>query len=247
MNSGVYLFNSDRLQNYALRDAPRFTQAYNYGNLAGFLPFITGISSEHARIGSSDLNQTLLGPWQGDPGGAHYEHSNTAEEDAVVVYTQSTYTFNEEWALTVGLRWAEDRKDVYENRTGYNEFHFLDAALDNSCDTQFSTDCSALGLTPLAIANVFSGAATATFNPANPIVPTCTLGEMSCAMPLLLEGFPLSFAMRAEDNETWGDTSFRINLDWTPNEETLVYFSITTGYRAGGYSLGVLDARTGSG
>ncbi len=247
MTSGVYLFNSDRLQNYALRDAPRFTQAYNYGNLAGFLPFITGISSEHARIGSSDLNQTLLGPWQGDPGGAHYEHFNTAEVEAVAVYTQGTYTFNEEWALTAGLRWAEDRKDVYENRTGYNEFHFLDAALDNSCDTQFSTDCSALGLTPLAIANVFSGAATATFNPANPIVPTCTLGEMGCATPLLLEGFPLSFAMRAEDNETWGDTSFRINLDWTPNEETLVYFSITTGYRAGGYSLGVLDARTGSG
>ena len=40
-----------------------------------------------------------------------------------------------------------------------------------------------------------------------------------------------------------GDTSFRVNLDWTPNEDTLMYFSVTTGYRAGGYSLGIGDSR----
>ena len=41
--------------------------------------------------------------------------------------------------------------------------------------------------------------------------------------------------------------NFRINLDWTPNDDTLMYFSVTTGYRAGGFALGVLDARTQSG
>ena len=32
-------------------------------------------------------------------------------------------------------------------------------------------------------------------------------------------------------------------MDWTPNDDTLVYLSYTTGYRAGGYGLGTLDAR----
>jgi iron complex outermembrane recepter protein len=34
-----------------------------------------------------------------------------------------------------------------------------------------------------------------------------------------------------------------VNLDWTPNDDTLVYVSATTGYRAGGFSLGIGDSR----
>jgi len=34
-----------------------------------------------------------------------------------------------------------------------------------------------------------------------------------------------------------------VNLDWTPNDDTRVYGSVTTGYRAGGYSLGIGDSR----
>jgi len=76
--------------------------------------------------------------------------------------------------------------------------------------------------------------------------PTCPLDEQhSCDTPLLLQGYPISYGSHIADSGTWRDTNFRINLDWTPTEDILMYFSVTTGYRAGGYSLGILDANVG--
>ena len=34
----------------------------------------------------------------------------------------------------------------------------------------------------------------------------------------------------------------RINLDWTPNDKDLIYFSVTSGTRAGGFNLGLFSA-----
>lgn len=98
-------------------------------------------------------------------------------------------------------------------------------------------------VTDLALMNIAAGRATFTGDAANPIAPVCDITDAACGAPLLLQGLPLSFAWRTSDSDSWSDTNFRINLDWTPNDDTLMYFSVTTGYRAGGYSLGVLDAR----
>ena len=219
MTSGLYLFNSDRRQNFAFRDNERFVNPFNYGNLAGFAA-ASGANPMHQRIGDTGG----FGLWQGDPGGAFYEYFNDVVTEALAAYTQGTYTFNDTWALTVGVRWADDKKSASENRTGYFEanldsgpFAGLGPALDGQCDRSFNTDCSALGLTPLAIANIFTGAATPTFDPANPITPTCALGSSNCATPLLLQGIPFSFADQASDEDDWGDVSFRVNLDWTPS------------------------------
>ena len=98
-------------------------------------------------------------------------------------------------------------------------------------------------VTPLSLVNMAMGRATFTGDPANPIAPKCEITDASCTSPLLLQGIPFSFAWRTSDSDSWSDTNFRVNLDWTPNDDTLMYFSVTTGYRAGGYALGVLDAR----
>jgi len=254
MTSGLYIFNSDRLQNFAFRDDTRFVAPYNYGGLA---PFVAAFGTDHRRIGSAPTGFSVIGPWQGDPGGASYEYFNSAVTKAFAAYTQGTYTFSDSWALTVGVRWANDDKSAFETRTGYFEANFLDPFLNGACDNAFGADCDViLGLTPLAFANIASGAATSNFNPLNPaaydrnnpITPTCALGSTApCATPLLLQGIPLSFADQAAGDDDWGDVSFRVNLDWTPSEDTLIYGSVTTGYRAGGYSLGIGDSRTGAG
>ena len=41
--------------------------------------------------------------------------------------------------------------------------------------------------------------------------------------------------------DDWTDTSGRVVLDWTPNDDTLVYASISNGYKSGGFRLGNLD------
>ncbi|MEM7078362.1 MAG: TonB-dependent receptor [Pseudomonadota bacterium] len=248
MTSGVYLFTSDRLQNFAFRDSQTFTSAFNYGGLLGSV----GFAGPHTRRGSTAVGSSDFGLWEGDPTGAYYEYWNKTSTKATAVYTQGTYTFNDEFALVVGLRWAEDEKSAFEDRTGYFEgsveaggFGGFGPGLQASCAGLFGFDCGLIGLTPLAIVNVFTGAANPTFNALDPIVPTCPLGTPpgECSNRLVLGGIPFSFADRARGDDTWGDTSFRVNLDWTPNEDTLVYASVTTGYRAGGYSLGIGDSR----
>ena len=60
MTSGLYLFNSDRLQNYAFRDNERFVDPFNYGNLAGFS--LIG-SPTHTRRGDVAVGTSGIGPW----------------------------------------------------------------------------------------------------------------------------------------------------------------------------------------
>lgn len=251
MTSGLYYFNSERLQNYAFRDSEsqgRYLNPTIYGGMAGFTPFVSGPT--HVRRGDAPVGTQVLGTWEGDPTGAFYEYWNTVETDAFAVYTQGTYSFNEEWALTVGVRWAKDDKEAFEERTGYFELNpvALEPFVTGACDATFQTSCAALGLTPLAITNIFMGNAgfngASLFDPTqSPITPACDLTDPACLTPLRLQGIPFSFADSAEGDDDWGDVSFRVNLDWTPNDDTLIYASVTTGYRSGGYSLGIGDSR----
>ncbi|HEX7035259.1 MAG TPA: TonB-dependent receptor [Pseudomonadales bacterium] len=260
MTSGLYYFNSDRLQNYAFKDLAsqgRYTRPVNYGFMAPFATF-----APHQRLGDGPPFGQSIGAWEGDPEGAFYEYANTVETDAYAVYTQGTYSFNEQWALTLGIRWAQDEKSAFENRTGYFEANINDPTnfinnapffagfvLEGVCTRPVAEggfglpSCASVGLTPLAMMNILMGAAVPTFNPANPIVPTCALDDPDCATPLRLTGLPFSFADTTEGEDEWSDVTWRVNLDWTPNDDTLVYASVTTGYRAGGYSLGIGDSR----
>ena len=123
------------------------------------------------------------------------------------------------------------------------------------------------GVTALAATNVAMGAASYNYDPAlvaqytaaaqaglipaaaiyslsidpnNPITPTCEITASSCATPLRLgQGIPYSYTRLVGAEDKWSDTNFRINLDYEPDDNTLWYFSVTTGFRSGGYALGV--------
>lgn len=263
MTSGLYFFNSERLQNYAFKDLAsqgRYTRPANYGSMAPFATF-----APHRRLGDGPAFGQSIGAWEGDPDGAFYEYANTVSTDAYAVYTQGTYSFNEHWALTVGVRWAQDEKEAFENRTGYFEaeindpFNFInldpafggvfnaDAVFEGICVGSFGApSCAALGLTNLTMMNWLMGNGQLGFlagQPGVPLVPTCALDDPDCANPLRLQGLPFSFADTTGGDDEWSDVTYRVNLDWTPNADTLVYASVTTGYRAGGYSLGIGDSR----
>jgi outer membrane receptor protein involved in Fe transport len=80
--------------------------------------------------------------------------------------------------------------------------------------------------------NIFMGNAIPTGNPLNPLTPTCALDDPGCATPLRLLGVPLPFADSTQGEDDWSDVTWRVNLDWTPNDDTLVCASVTTGYDA---------------
>lgn len=251
MTSGLYYFNSNRLQRFSFNDVlnqGRYTNATNYGILDPFVP------ADSVYLNDAPIGGTVIGRWNGDDDGAAYLYNNTVETDAYAVFTQGTYTFNEQWALTLGIRWAQDDKSVSENRTG--QFAIASEAFvgtDPDCSAYYgapagSVPCAAVGITPLGFANMLMGNALPDYfgaNPGSPIVSTCPGGiaDETCTTPLQLQGIPYSFADALEGKDSWDKVTWRANLDWTPNDNTLLYLSATTGYRAGGYALGIGESR----
>jgi iron complex outermembrane recepter protein len=252
--SGVYAFDSDRLQDFTWTNRTaqgRITNAANYGFLALPQAALGGMSIMQAagfggpavRLGDAAIGTTVVGPWPGDPEGHWYRHANTTDTRQYAVYTQGTYEFSPEWALTMGLRWARDEKSAFENRGGYTEANFLGGFAAFYPGLSAALGIPQEGQTNLSWTNILMGAAVPTGDPNNPIAPTCPLTSIECANPLRLGGVPISYTMKAADDDSWGKVTGRVNLDWTPRDNILTYFSVTTGYRAGGYSLGVADAR----
>lgn len=234
-------------------------------------PYGTWATAPHVDETSGILGRTVSGRWGGDPLGRVYRHKNEVQNDAYAVFTQGTWQMNDEFALTLGVRYAEDDKSALENAGGYTELFANTLApylpvLNLMTGAPFAA-IGSQGVTALAATNVAMGAASYNYDPAlvaqwtaaaqaglipaaaifslaidpnNPITPTCDITASSCATPLRLgQGIPYSYTRLVGAEDTWSDTNFRINLDYEPDENTLWYFSVTTGYRAGGYALGV--------
>ncbi len=272
ITSGIYYFDQDLRQRYSVNDDAaqgRFVNATNYGGMA---PFVAALG-EMKNLRDAPVGQGLLGRWDGEASGATYAIDNKVNTEAFALYSQGTYTFNEEWALTLGARYATDDKQANEQRFAYLESSMEDGFLAEFTQPVFEafctndpsnpvlpglgqTSCSDAGLTYTGVMNIFMGNAIPRLalvpgDPAQaldlvnaPLVPTCALDDPDCATPLRLEGLPISFAEASNGKDEWDDVNFRVNMDWTPNDSTLVYASVTTGYRAGGYSLGLLGTQT---
>jgi iron complex outermembrane receptor protein len=251
--SGLYLFKERRDQDYSLTNTtPRYTQPADYGALDIPVGFLGGASvmdllgaGEHKRLWSAAVGTSNFGRWDGDQRGDAYHHQNTVRNKATAVYTQGTFVINDRFDLVLGVRYAKDDKEALEVRGGYSELDlpwamgfigFIPGALGAFPDP-------ATGVTNTAVINVAMGNATLTGNPADPIAPVCAITDVNCTHPLRLGYLPISWSSYVVGSDSWSDVNYRVNLDWTPNDDVLMYLSVTTGYRAGGFQLGVTDAR----
>ncbi len=205
--------------------------------------------------------------------GAAYEHRNDIENDAWAAYTQIDIEFTDQWSVTLGVRYAKDERYAFENRGGYSEVvpesWIYGVALWNDCcggftvpqmpgrlltTADFLTPTGTI-ISPLAFYNVINGSATLNGTPfdgvgggvnaENPITPVCPLTQADCGgLPIMaLGGVPISWGSKAEADNDWDDINYRVNFNYEPTDDILIYFGVTTGYRAGGYSLGEPDAR----
>jgi outer membrane receptor protein involved in Fe transport len=266
VTSGLFYMDETREQSYAFNNNQlRVVNPANYGLFDVPVGFLGGASvgfflgdlwqTSHVEQGTAPMNNVISGRWGGSPEGLVYEYQNEMTTEASAVYTQGTWTINDEFALTLGARYAEDKKDALEKSGGYAELS-MDYARDwmpgilagagvlgPFLETQGLAPDS--GQTTLSLSNLMMGAATYTgaagvaANGSN-IAPVCEVTATTCATPLSLnQGLPYSYTRTVGGDDKWSDTNFRINLDYSPNDSELWYFSVTTGYRAGGYILGV--------
>ncbi len=145
---------------------------------------------------------------------------------AVAVYFQTEWQINDTWALTVGGRWAEDEKEAEENLLAYAEANVLGLCDAFGPDPALCGDGNGDGVTTLAEYNQnITGALDASGNVVN-------------FDTLRTQGIPLAASIYREMEETFDAVTWRVNVDYSPTDDDLVYLSATTGYRAGGFNLG---------
>ena len=161
----------------------------------------------------------LYSLWLGDQGdavpngpstpGTSFAWNTTNETDAFAVYAQGEWQISPLWALTLGVRLAQDDKKGSEQSAGYFE----------------------IPLTPnmLFLYNQLTGA----------LGPD---GTPTGREHIRFTGIPTSRSFWRKLENDYEDVTWRVNVDFTPDDATLMYFSVTTGYRAGGFNLGYYSA-----
>ncbi len=123
------------------------------------------------------------------------------------------YTFNEHFALTLGARWARDQLTGEENLWFYAE--------DQIATLGFAPTGGTSSLAAVNQAFGYLGADGTILNPQR----------------LLPVGVPASLSLWRQEERKDDDITWRVNLDWTPTDNDLIYLSATKGSRAGGFNL----------
>jgi outer membrane receptor protein involved in Fe transport len=161
--------------------------------------------------GTDPLNRTPSGP---TTAGTSFIWNTSNRTDAVAVYAQSEWQFHEQLSLTLGARWARDERQAEESLFLYNE--------------------DPVPLLQQGISLLEYNASTGALNPDG----TPTAGGLDETVPIRFRGRPRSQSIYRAIENNFEELTWRVNLDWTPDPSTLVYASVTKGYRAGGFNLG---------
>ena len=231
-NTGIYGFLSpDMVDLYSARrsctesdnPAPTCERNYAVDNTAedlgtGFVP------------GAERNDNLQLSTWNGDDGsnraldvihgprtiGTDLLYATRTEREAFAAYTQGVWDISEAFTLTLGIRYAEDELVAEENL-----FRYTESTL-GGLDALF-TDAVVPG-SGIANLNIINGGVDP--DTGAPIQDVHTQG-----------GWPIAVSVyrpfeRKDDDITW-----RVNLDWDITDAAMMYFGVTTGFRAGGYNL----------
>jgi outer membrane receptor protein involved in Fe transport len=182
-----------------------------------------------AGLGRNDNLQTSA--WYGDDGtnlglnvirgpqtmATDLLYATQTKREAFAAYTQGVWDINELFTLTFGARYAEDKVTAEENVFRYSEVGAVNA--------QGNPDFLAL-YGGLAAVNLANGGLVDDGN--GNLIPTelATNGGIPFALSVYRP------YQRKDTKWTW-----RLNLDWNVSDNAMMYFSATTGYRSGGYSL----------
>ncbi len=189
-------------------------RAYSTVGLSAIIPaFNAGTGSFLDDRGFINLDLRNI---TGDPGAGKVEQ----ERESLAFYVDGTFEISDQWTVTVGARHTKDEKDFYKP-TGAG----------GPCN-QFTEEADAV----LA-------------DPAQPFDPltNCTADLRSTSVSRAgLTGAEIDqrhvplpdsqYAFIADSSEEWSETTWRVVLDWKFSDDQLAYFSVATGFLAGGFS-----------
>lgn len=144
-------------------------------------------------------------------------YATQTKRDAFAAYTQGVWDINEKFTLTVGARYAWDEVKAEENLFRYSETGALNAVGNPGFLALYG------GLRAVNIAN-------------GGLVPDGNGGYVPTELATN-GGIPFALSVYRPFERKDKKWTGRINLDWNINDNAMMYFSATSGYRSGGYSL----------
>ena len=182
----------------------------------------------------------VIGLWNGDDGtnpdkdvrwgpnsiGSDLLYHTRTERKAFAAYTQGVWQVSEKVAVTAGLRYAKDELVAQENLFRYTE-----------------SDLSGLigfwgGAFGISLANggfEQSAEAAAAGSPFGLILDQ--YGQPTPTRKAVNGGIPIAVSLYRPFEREDTKMTFRLNVDYDITDDFMMYTSVTTGHRAGGYNL----------
>lgn len=259
-SGGVTGFVLDAVLGNARPDLFAGKQAYNALDAAGQAEILNGDTLNVAGIWTGD-NAAQAGGCSALPNGpvtcgSFTEYATISNTEAFAFYNQAEIFLSDQFSLTLGLRYAEDERSGEENVFLYSEqdpgtanlaqdpanFALPEVLLLSAIDSGLASGGPANGTSLLApgVLPVTPTGSLLQYNISTGAIDPATLQQTGNATTRL-QGVPFGISFYRPVKETFDDITWRVNLDWEPNDTTLLYAGVTTGYRAGGFNLANLS------
>ena len=169
--------------------------------------------------GDNGTNPDLDVKWGPNTLGSDLLYHTQTQREAFAAYTQAVWQINDQFALTMGLRYAEDTLVAEENLFRYTESNL--SGLINFWG----------GPAGISLAN---GGFVLDANGA----PVMDANFQFTPTRLAVNGgIPIAVSLYRPFERKDTKTTFRVNLDYDINDNVMMYASATSGHRAGGYNL----------
>ncbi len=152
-----------------------------------------------------------------NPLGIFYDQAGTLETDSYAAYGQLDYYPSDMWHFSVGLRYSKDEKDAFEEQRIIYDGRGVYGYIFN------------------VLYPIWYGTGLTWLN-----VNTPTPGPQANVAWDFSNGI-----VEAQHNEEWTSTTWSVGVDYKPDSDSLYYAKISTGYKAGGFRLGSLEADAG--
>ncbi|MDB9798260.1 TonB-dependent receptor [Pseudomonadales bacterium] len=206
-------------------------------------------SLENLTILSAGRNDNLqLGLYEGDNGtapnldvingpntqGSDLLYATQTQREAFAAYTQAVWDFADDLTLTVGVRYAWDEVTAEENLFRYTEIFGGGDVLARFITDDFASPIRGVRNSAVQALNTANGGFELD---ANGDVALDQYGQPIGTSLAVNGGIPVAVSVYRPFVRKDEKVTGRINLDWDINDDLMMYFSATSGFRSGGYNL----------
>ncbi|MDO9337112.1 MAG: TonB-dependent receptor [Caulobacter sp.] len=144
-----------------------------------------------------------------NPDGDFVYAASSLKTRSAAIFGQLDWQFTDQFKLTAGLRYTEDKKE------GFEALRVVCYGCGGFTPDQYGTSTPALDVTAPSIS---------------------TAPAPGVSSPVTID--PATGIARRSLSGSWDAVTGALGLEWTPNEDTLAFAKYSRGYKAGGFNAG---------